>query len=170
MRILKKSSLALAVGLIGSAVALALGPIPPKWKVPDGGQVTHKPPPIASSSAAFVQNNGVDQVVLTSTGTSETATLVLQPSGVVVEFAMPSGAKKVVISDAHVNGAGASGTLVWGQPSQPDDDVPGRPARRTVGAAPPPHSRGKSSSSKSSVRARHAAQPAVSRISPPVTR
>ena len=128
MRILKKPSLVLAVGLIGSAVALALGPIPPKWVVDDGGQVTHKPPPITSANvAAFVQNNGIDQVVLTSTGTSETATLVLQPNGVVVEFAMPAGAKKVVISDAHVNGAGASGTLVWGQPSKPDDDVPGDP-------------------------------------------
>ena len=127
MRFLKKPSLVLAVGLIGSAVALALGPIPPKWVVADGGQVTHKPPPITSATAAFVQNNGADQVLLTSVGTLETATLVLPPNGVLVEFAMPAGAKKVVVSDPHVNGVGASGTLVWGEPNTPEDDEPGDP-------------------------------------------
>lgn len=127
MRVLKVSSLALVLSLVGSAVALALGPIPGKWVVPDGGQITRKPPSIATTNIAFIQNNGTDPVVVTATGTVLTATEVLPPDGVVFEFAMPAGAKKLVISDPHANGAGASGTLIWGEVQFPDDDEPGDP-------------------------------------------
>jgi hypothetical protein len=130
MRVLVVPSLFLGVFLLGSAVALAVGPIPGKWKVSDGGQVTQKPPSITNTNAAFIQNNGIDQVLVSSTGTSVTETLVLQPDGVVVQFAMPEGAKKVVISDVHTNGAGASGTLIWGEVTGPEDDDPSDPVGR----------------------------------------
>lgn len=117
-------ALTAVVALAGGGLALAA--YTGGWSVPDGGkQISQRP---QGMNFAIITNHGPESVVVTSKGLSSTSSLVVEPDGVTVAFAVPANAKNCVIWDEDVGtGAGANGFLYWVKQAQVDDesDPPG---------------------------------------------
>lgn len=119
-RSLRRLALTAALALAGGGLALAA--YTGGWTVLDGGKKISQRP--EDMTFAIITNHGPESVVVTSKGLTTTASLVVQPDGVTVSFAVPANAKNCVIWDEEVGtGAGAKGFLYWAKKAQTEDET-----------------------------------------------
>jgi len=110
-----RSTLRRSLPLVAAAalLGLAMAPIPGKWSLPDGTKIVRKPPAGSGYDLAVIQNNGPEDVLVTSKGTLVTNSVVIPPDGITVQFVLPDGAKNVVLRDNDIDGESATGFLAW---------------------------------------------------------
>jgi hypothetical protein len=119
-RTLRHLVLTAVVALAGGGLALAA--YTGGWSVLDGGKKISKRP--QGMNFAIITNHGPESVLVTSKGLFSTSSLVVEPDGVTVAFAVPANAKNCVIWDEQVGtGAGAKGFLYWAKKAQTNEET-----------------------------------------------